>query len=179
MEPLEIAEKLKKEFLHEVVDISEFRGQVSVTVKRERILDICHFLKTSPEINMDYLSDLCGVDYPKRRFRFEVVYNLYSLRHRHRIRIKALLPAAAPTIESVVYIWKGADWHEREAYDMFGITFNNHPDLRRILMPVEWEGHPLRKDYPLRGFENREYKDFEDAKVLHTYDDEWNIDSSV
>lgn len=178
MEPLEIAERLKKQFAKEIVDISEFRGQASVTVKRERILDICHFLKVDPDIKMDYLADLCGVDYPERRFRFEVVYNLYSLTHRHQIRIKALLPSDAPTIESVIWIWKGAGWHEREAYDMFGIIFNSHPDLRRILMPEEWEGHPLRKDYPLKGSETWEYQDYEDAQVLHTSDDEWNIDSS-
>jgi NADH-quinone oxidoreductase subunit C len=178
MKPLEIAERLKKEFLSEIVDVSEFRGQVAITVKRERILDICHFLKVSLDISMDYLADLCGVDYPERRLRFEVVYNLYSIKHRHAIRIKALLPGETPTIESVVYIWKGAGWHEREAYDMFGIIFNSHPDLRRILMPDEWEGHPLRKDYPLRGTGTREYKDYEDAQVLHTNDDEWNIDGS-
>jgi NADH-quinone oxidoreductase subunit C len=178
MEPLEIAEKLKKEFRHEVMNVSDFRGQVSVTVKRERILDICHFLKVSPEISMDYLADLCGVDYPERRFRFEVVYNFYSIKHNHSIRIKALLPGDAPAIESVIYLWKTAGWHEREAFDMFGIIFNSHPDLRRILMPEDWEGHPLRKDYPLKGSDNWEYSAFEDAQVLHTYDDEWNIDSS-
>ncbi|MBI4843418.1 MAG: NADH-quinone oxidoreductase subunit C [Nitrospirae bacterium] len=178
MEPLEIAEKLKREFANEVVDISEFRGQVSVTVKRERILDICRFLKSASEIEMDYLADLCGVDYPERRFRFEVVYNLYSIPHRHAIRLKALLPGDAPTIESVTPIWKGAEWHEREAYDMFGIVFNSHPDHRRILMPDTWDGYPLRKDYPLKGRDTSDYKEFNEAKLLHTHDDEWNIDSS-
>ncbi len=178
MEPLKIAEILKEKFLQEIVDIHSFRDQVSVTVKRDRIIDICHFLKNDPEIYMDYLSDLCGVDYPKRKFRFEVVYNLYSMKHLHSIRIKALLHGDVPTIESVVNIWKGAEWHEREAFDMYGIVFNSHPDLRRILMPEDWVGHPLRKDYPLRGIEGEEYKDFEETRILHTHDDEWNIDGS-
>jgi NADH-quinone oxidoreductase subunit C len=178
MEPLEIAEKLKNKFLHEVLDVRDFRGQVFVEVKSERILDICDFLKNDPEIYMDYLSDLCGVDYPERSSRFEVVYNLYSLKHRHRIIIKALLQGDVPTIESVFQIWKGAEWHEREAYDMFGIVFNNHPDLRRILMPEDWEGYPLRKDYPLRGLEGKEDKGYEETRKLHTHDNEWNIDSS-
>lgn len=177
MEPLEIAEKIKEKFPHEILDVTEFRGQVSVTVKRDRIKDICKYLHDEPDIEMDYLSDLCGVDYiGKRRFRFEVVYNLYSLRHQHRIRIKALLPEDEPSIDTVTEIWKGANWHERETYDMFGIIFNDHPDLRRILLPEDWEGFPLRKDYPVTGPEGWEWKGYEEVKNLHTHDKEWRIE---
>ncbi|MEK7308336.1 MAG: NADH-quinone oxidoreductase subunit C [Nitrospirota bacterium] len=175
MEPLEIAEKIKNRFVSEVLGIKQFGDQVSVTVKRGRIIDICSYVHDDPDISMVFLSDLCGVDYPDRNPRFEVVYNLYSLKLRHRIRIKALVPEKDPYIDSVVSIWKGVNWHEREACDMYGIIFRGHPDLRRILMPEDWEGYPLRKDYPLEGPEGWEYKGFEQVKELHTHDDEWNI----
>jgi len=175
MEPLEIAEKIKDKFPEEVLDITEFRGQVSVIVNRDRIVDICNYLHEESEIWMDYLTDLCGVDYPGRRLRFEVVYNLYSLRYRHRIRLKVLLPEEDPSIDSVVSIWNSANWFEREVYDMFGIIFKGHPDLRRILMPEDWEGYPLRKDYPLRGPEGWEYRRYQELKELHAHDREWRI----
>ena len=172
---MEIVEKLKDKFVTEIIDVSEFREQVSVSVKPERIIDICRYLHDDADISMDYLSDLSGVDYPERRIRFEVVYNLYSLKYRQMIRIKALIPEDDLSIDSVVPIWSGANWHEREACDMFGIVFNGHPDLRRILLPEDWEGYPLRKDYPLQGVEGWEYKKFEELKELHAHDDDWNI----
>jgi NADH-quinone oxidoreductase subunit C len=175
MEPFQIAEKLKEKFPIEVLNVDSFRGQTSVTVKPERILDICRYLHTDPDIRMDFLSDLCGVDYPDREARFEVVYNLYSIKYRHAIRLKALIQEGYPYIDSVVPIWSGANWHEREACDMFGIVFKEHPDLRRILMPEDWDGHPLRKDYPLKGPEGWEYREYEECKGLHSHDDEWNI----
>jgi NADH-quinone oxidoreductase subunit C len=175
MEPLEIVNRLKNKYLNEISDVSEFRGQVFVSVNRDRILDICRFLRDEPDIYMDYLADLCGVDYPDRQYRFEVVYTLYSIRHAHRICIKALVPEDNPSIDSVVSLWSGANWHEREACDMFGIVFNGHPDLRRILMPEDWEGYPLRKDYPLKGRTDVEYKGVEEIKELHSHDDEWMI----
>lgn len=175
MKSLEIAEKIKDKFLQEILDIGQFRDQVSVTIKRDKIIDICRYLYEDPDIHMDFLSDLCGVDYPERKPRFEIVYNLCSLKHGHRIRIKALIPEDNPSIDSVVSIWSGANWHEREACDMFGIVFNGHPDLRRILMPEEWNGFPLRKNYPLQGIEGWEYKGFEELKEMHTHDDEWRI----
>ncbi len=175
MEPLEIVERLKGSFLNEIMSVAEFRGQVSVRIRRDRILEICRYLHDDPELAMDFLVDVCGVDYPDREERFEVVYNLYSIKYGHRIILKALVPGDAPAIDSVVSIWKGADWHEREACDMFGIVFNGHPDLRRILMPEDWDGYPLRKDYPLKGFKDREYRGFEETKDLHSHDKEWNI----
>lgn len=174
MEPLEIAGRIKDKFFSEVVEVNDFRGQVSVSVKRDRVLEICRYLHDEPDIHMDYLADLCGVDYPDRKYRFEVVYNLFSMKHEHRILIKALLPEDDSTVESVVPVWNGANWHEREACDMYGIVFNGHPDLRRILMPEDWEGYPLRKDYPLKGPADQEYKGFEELKELHSHDEEWN-----
>lgn len=179
MESLQITERIKERFPQEVLDVTEFKGQVSIIVKRERIKDICKYLHDDPEIDMDYLSDLCGVDYMgKRRLRFEVIYNLYSLKHRHRLRIKALVPEEDPSIDTVTEIWKGADWHERETYDMFGIVFIGHPDLRRILLPEDWEGFPLRKDYPVTGPKDWEWKGYEEVKKQYEHDGEWRIDAN-
>ncbi len=152
MEALQIAEKIKERFPEEVLEVKEFRGQVSVTLKKERIIDILSYLHDDPDLFLDYLVDVCGADYlGKKEKRFEVVYHLYSIRHRHSVRIKAEVPGEKPSIDSVVPIWAGANWHEREAYDMYGIVFNGHPDLRRVLLPEDWEGYPLRKDYPVKG----------------------------
>lgn len=152
LEPTEIAEKIKENFPDEVVEVTNFRDQVSVIVKKERIVDICRYLHDDPILSFDHLQDLTGVDYlGKKEPRFEVVHNLYSVRYRHRIRIRAQVPEDDPHIRTVTSIWAGANWHERECFDMFGIVFTGHPDLRRILMPEDWEGYPLRKDYPLKG----------------------------
>ncbi len=175
MEPLEIANRIRDKFPLEVADIKTFRDQVFVSVKSGKIIDICRYLYEDPDIFMNFLSDLCGVDYPGRTHRFEVVYSLYSIKHNHRIILKALILEDNPAIDSVVQIWSGANWHEREACDMYGIVFNGHPDLRRILMPDDWEGFPLRKDYPLKGREDREYRGLEELKELHAHDRDWNI----
>ena len=152
IQPTEIAEKIKQEFPEQVIDVVEFRDQVSVIIKRDRILQVCRYLHDDAALSFDHLKDLCGVDYlNKKEVRFEVVYNLYSIRHHHMIRLRAEVPENDPTIESVTPIWAGANWHERECFDMFGIRFKGHPDMRRILMPEDWEGYPLRKDYPLKG----------------------------
>jgi len=171
LEPLEIANKIKEKFPEQVKDIKEFKGQVSVTLKKEKIIDICKWLYE--EFEFDYLKDLCGVDYlGKKEVRFEVVYTLYSIKHHYMIRLKAEVDDKDPTIDSVINIWQGADWHERECYDMFGIIFKGHPDLRRILLPEDWEGHPLRKDYPAEG-PREEWKGFQEvldkAKELKEY----------
>ncbi len=151
MEQLEIASHIQAAFPDEVKGINEFRGQVSMTVKKGRIKDIMSRLWAAPEFYFDFLEDLCGADYLGRKEpRFEVVYTLHSMKHRHKIRIKAEVSESDCTIASVTSIWAGANWHERECYDLFGITFIGHPDHRRILMPEDWEGHPLRKDYPMQ-----------------------------
>ncbi len=152
MEPLEIANKIKEKFPEEVLDVREFRGQASVTLKKGRIIEICRYLHDDPNLDFDYPVDLCGVDYlGKKENRFEVVYHLYSMRRRHMIRIKAEVSEKDPVIDSVMPVWVGVNWHERECYDMYGIKFKGHPDLRRILLPEDWEGYPLRKDYPVKG----------------------------
>ncbi len=152
MEPLQIAGGIKEKFPDDVLSTEEFRGQVSIIINKERLLDICRYLHKEPGLSMDYLRDLTAVDYlGKKEPRFEVVYHLYSIEHRHLIRLKAPVAEAHCSIDSVVPVWIGADWHERECYDLFGITFKGHPDLRRILLPEDWEGHPLRRDYPAAG----------------------------
>lgn len=151
MEPQTIAERIKDKYPAEVREIKEFRGQCSVIVSKGAIKEIMQYLHDTPELYFDYLTDLCGVDYfEKKEPRFEVVYHLYSIRHKHMLRLRAEVSEEECSIDSVTGIWKGAEWHERECFDMFGITFTGHPDLRRVLMPEDWEGHPLRKDYPLK-----------------------------
>lgn len=152
MEPVQVADKIKEKFPNSVLSTSEYRGQASVVLNRESILDVCHWLHDDPEMRMDLLKDITGIDWlGKKDTRFEVIYHLYSLEHKHTIRLKAPVPEADPSILSVTPVWKGAEWHERECFDMFGIQFEGNPDLRRVLMPEDWEGHPLRKDYPLEG----------------------------
>jgi len=157
VESFQIAVRLKDEFQEDVLSIREYRGQVSVIIKKDNVFNICKFLHDEPDMSFDYLVDLCGVDnlrHPERKAdtpRFEVVYHLYSHKYKYFLRLKALVPEEDCTIDSVVPIWAGANWHERECLDMFGIVFKGHPDPRRILMPEDWEGYPLRKDYPTKG----------------------------
>jgi len=143
---------LEEKFPEEVVEVVEFRGDTTVEVKPERIVEICTALRDNHETAFRYLSMIAGMDYSPASPRFGVVYNLYCHKHHNRITLRArLADDLAPAIDSVATVWSTAIWHEREAYDMMGIRFNGHPDLRRILMPEDWVGHPQRKDYPLRG----------------------------
>jgi NADH-quinone oxidoreductase subunit C len=128
-----------------------FRGETTLAVHREAIVPLCEFLRDEEALAFDFLADLCGVDRHPAVPRFEVVYHLYSVRRGHRLRIKVPLGEEDPVIDSVTCVWETADWHERECFDLFGIRFRNHPDLRRILLPDDFEGHPLRKDFPLEG----------------------------
>jgi NADH-quinone oxidoreductase subunit C len=148
--------KLKEKFASSILDVKEFRGEVTVTVKKENARDICKFLKENLQYNL--LTDVTAVDYFGKDPRFMVVYNLYSIPNKDRLRLKAPVTESDTTIDSVVPVWTTANWLEREVYDLFGITFNNHPDLRRILMTDDWVGHPLRKDYPLQGPGREPYK---------------------
>jgi len=125
------------------------RGQAVVTLPREGMVEALRTLRTDPELDLSLLSDVTVVDYRGRTPRFEVVYQLNSLAKRHRLRVKVGVPEDDTTIPSATAVWRSANWGEREAYDMFGIRFEGHPDLRRILLYPEFEGHPLRKDYPL------------------------------
>ncbi len=142
---------IKDTFPQAIEETAVCKDEYTIRVKLSYLLEVSRFLKDDPSCGFDFLSDLCGVDYRGRTPRFEVVYHLYSLKHRHRLRMKTSPADEALVVPSVVSVWKTADWHERECYDLFGITFSDHPDLRRILTPDGFKGYPLRKDFPLRG----------------------------
>ena len=140
----EFVEALRKAFPGVSIEAFTFRGQNYLILPKENLLPVANHLKSECAFNM--LADLTAVDYPKKEKRFEVIYQLYSFPRNERLRLKVPL-GDGETIESVVSVWGVADWLEREAFDMFGIRFEHHPNLRRILLPEEWQGHPLRKDY--------------------------------
>ena len=146
-----IVEKLKAQFPRSVEGTSEFRNDLTVVVKKQDIVPVCAFLKTDPELSFDMIIDLCGVDMYTPEGRFEVVYNLYSLKNQKYVRLKVRVEEEDPVVPTVTGIWSGANWHERETFDMMGIRFSGHPDLRRLYMPEEFEHYPLRKDFPLMG----------------------------
>ncbi len=125
------------------------RNELTIEIAAPKILSVCGFLKYDQ--NFVRLSSVSAVDRYPAEPRFEVVYHLHCIDRNERLRLKCRIPGADPVIESVFSVWRSADWYEREVFDLFGITFLNHPDLRRIMMPEEWEGHPLRKDYPVTG----------------------------
>ena len=148
----EYVEKIKEKNADWVVSTSEAFSEVTMIIPREAIADICIFLKHKHDF--DLLADLCGCDRgPDEDPRFEVNYHLFSTVHFNRLRLKVLLTEDEPNVATVSHIWKTADWHERETFDMIGVRFDGHPDLRRILLPSDFDGHALRKDYPLRGYE--------------------------
>jgi NADH-quinone oxidoreductase subunit C len=141
--------KLREKFSASIVETHSFRGDDTALVLREQVVDILTFLRQDPEMAFEFLMDVTAVDYLGREPRFEVVYHLYSFSKNQRVRIKTGVPEADPVVDTASTIWRGADWFEREIYDMYGIRFAGHPDLRRILLYEEFEGHPLRKDYPI------------------------------
>lgn len=126
------------------------RAEPTLFIAPSRIVEVCQFLKQ--EQAFVRLSAVTCVDWHPADPRFEVVYLLHSLKKNARLRLKCWVSEADPEIDSVTGVWRSANWYEREVFDLFGIRFRNHPDLRRILMPVDWEGHPLRKDYPVHGY---------------------------
>ena len=147
-----LVKKLKGQFGDAIGDASEFIGQLSINVAGEQIVAICNFLKIDSETPFNYLSDLTCVHYPdKKEAPLEVIYNLYSISGNERVRLKVL---TAEAVDSVTSVWPAANWLEREVFDLFGVQFKNHPDLRRLLLPPDWEGYPLRKDFPLEFIEN-------------------------
>lgn len=139
-----IEEAVRDRFPDAVIEAGEIFGVPTLFIRPEMIVDVCAFLKEDPRLNFDYLMSLTAVDWPDR---FEVVYHLYSIQHRHYVTLKVKTDREKPAVPSVTSVWKAADWQEREAYDMFGIEFEGHPDLCRILLEPDWEGFPLRKDY--------------------------------
>ena len=149
---LKIAEALKNNNPEWVADVTDALGEVTVTVPAGSIVKVCEELKAGH--GFDLLADLCGADRgPEEDPRFEVNYHLFSTTHHGRVRLKVLLSEDDPRVPTVTSVWRTANWHERETYDLVGIVFADHPDLRRILLPSDFDGHALRKDYPLRGYE--------------------------
>jgi NADH-quinone oxidoreductase subunit C len=149
-----LVKRPRERFASSILETEVFRGEVTHVIKKEALLDISRFLQSDKELKMDYLSDVLGVDYHPRTPRFEVVYQLYSTTKKLRLRLKLKLEEGE-TVPSVTGLWRAAGFPEREVFDMFGIVFDGHPDLKRIYMPHDWEGFPLRKDYPLRGYKDR------------------------
>ncbi len=148
----DIALKIKEACPEGFIAEKQAFGELTVIVDRAYVMEVCRFLLEEPSLDFDMLTDLCSVDFPNEAPRFEVVYQLYSLEWNHRLRIKARVPEDDCRIDSVCALWRSANFMEREVYDMMGISFNNHPDLRRILMTEDYdEGYPLRKDFPVEG----------------------------
>ncbi|HRE47495.1 MAG TPA: NADH-quinone oxidoreductase subunit C [Aggregatilineales bacterium] len=169
LDPVELARLTLKEA---VLDVIEFRGETTIVIDRDHIVDACAFFKETEGLEYIYLSDIAGIDYyqqePSER-RFAANYHLYSFAYNRRLRLKVYAPEDDPRIPSVSSVYPAADWEEREAYDMFGILFEGHPSLRRVLMPDDWDGHPQRKDYPL-GYEQVQFSfNFDDIDRLKPY----------
>ena len=146
-----IPNKLKEKFPSIEFEISDYKNELTVKFDKKFIVEVCEFLKSDSELEFSLCPDVTAVDWATRKNRFTVVYNIFSLKHDFRLRLKCDVDESDCTIDSVSSVWKSADWQERETFDMYGIKFNNHPDLRRMYMPEEFEYYPLRKDFPLMG----------------------------
>jgi NADH-quinone oxidoreductase subunit C len=160
-----LADGIKAGLGEAVVDVRVALGELTVEVGRGDLLRVIAYLRDNPDCRFTQLTDICGVDYPERRERFEVVYHLLSLNHNLRIRVKTTTDVNHP-VPSVLGLYPAANWYEREAYDLYGILFEGHPDLRRILTDYGFRGHPLRKDFPLTGFVEVRY-DEEQKRVVY------------
>jgi NADH-quinone oxidoreductase subunit C len=153
-----LVKKIRDKFGESIRETAVFRGEVTHVVEKDILIDVCRFLKDESGLQFDFLSDVLGVDCRKLISCFEVVYHLYSIPNKFRIRLKVRIKENE-AVPSVTPLWRSADFAERETFDMFGIVFEGHPNLKRIYMPSEWEGYPLRKDYPLVGYKD-EYNPF-------------------
>jgi len=151
-------QKIAAQYPDAIEEVYEFRGDTWLYIRKERLLEVCRLLRDDPDLGYLYISDITAIDWllywekGEKPKRFEVVYNLYSPVHFQRIFLKVRVDDGEP-VPSVTGVWEGASYPEREVYDMFGIPFEGHPSLKRILMPDDWVGHPLRKDFPLGGEE--------------------------
>jgi len=142
--PKDVFERIRTRFPRAVTSVSEAAVDPFAVIRRDDVADVCRLLRDDPELQFNYCSSVSGVDDTKT---FWVVYHLYSIPKGHSLVLKADAGRDEPWVPSVAELWPGANWHEREAYDLYGIRFEGHPDLRRILLPEDWPGHPLRKDY--------------------------------
>jgi NADH-quinone oxidoreductase subunit C len=147
------ASLIRTKFADTIEEILEAIGEVTIIAKREGLVELMTYLRDEPGLRFNYLSDIGGVDLGEFASpRFAVAYQLYSLDHNHRLRVKVFLEEDDATVPTMWNIWKASNWLEREIFDMFGVNFEGHPDLRRILMPADYEGYPLRKDFPIKGY---------------------------
>ena len=151
MDNVPLLEFLAEHYPEHIVEKHHQTGDATVRVRRESVMEFFRALKESEPLDFNFLMDLTAVDYLGESERFEVVYHLYSLTKNHRLRVKVRVAESDPELESLTPLWKGADWLEREVWDMYGIRFRGHPNLRRVLMYEQFRGHPLRKDYPANG----------------------------
>lgn len=145
-----LKEKLHQKFPSVEFSFEEFRGELTIKFDKNVVIEVADYLKTDEELSFKLCEDVTGIDWQRKKNRFTLVYQLFSLNNKFRLRIKCDL-GDEWSIESVTSVWRSSNWAERETYDMYGITFNNHPDLRRMYMPEEFEYYPLRKDFPLMG----------------------------
>ena len=162
---IELGDLIAAALPEDVIDTEVALGELIVRVQRSAIVRVLTFLRDDSNCQFKCLMDICGVDYPEREERFEVVYNLLSLKHNQRVRVKLSVDETT-SVPSVTDVFSSADWWEREAWDLYGISFSDHPDLRRILTDYGFEGHPLRKDFPLTGFVEMRYDD-EQKRVVY------------
>jgi NADH-quinone oxidoreductase subunit C len=146
-----IPQKLKEKFPSVEFDVSDYRDELTIKFDKKNIVEVCTFLKSDLELEFKLCSDITAIDWATRKNRFTLVYNIFSMKHNFRLRLKSDVDEVDCKIDSVSSVWRSANWQERETYDMYGIKFKNHPDLRRMYMPEEFEYHPLRKDFPLMG----------------------------
>ena len=152
--PSQLVTALQRENSEWVTEVIEAHGEVTAIVPRQHLVEVCTALKTGADTKFDFLADLCGADRgAEEEPRFEVNYHLFSTTKHHRLRLKVLLAETDVVVPTVTGVWRTANWHERETFDFFGVVFEGHPDLRRILLPDDWQGYSLRKDFPLRGYE--------------------------
>jgi NADH-quinone oxidoreductase subunit C len=149
-----LVDAIQARFPEAVIESSAQAGDETVVLRVENLVEVCSFLKTDGNARMEMLTDVTAIDWADRRTpRFEVVYHLASYTLKQRLRIKVRVPEEQAKVPTLTTVWKGANWPERETWDMYGIHFDGHPDLRRILLYDNFEGHPLRKDYPKRGYQ--------------------------
>jgi len=146
-----ITQKLKDNFSKINFTFTEYRNELTISFNKENVVEVCKFLNDDEDLQFKLCEDVTAIDWARKNNRFTVVYHIFSLKNNFRLSLKADVDVSDCAIDTVSSIWKTANWEEREVYDMYGISFNNHPDLRRMYMPEEFEYHPLRKDFPLMG----------------------------
>jgi NADH-quinone oxidoreductase subunit C len=161
----DLGDYIKAELKEAIVSFTVAFNELTLNAKRESISQVLIFLRDTSPCKFNQLSDICGVDYPERELRFDVVYHLLSMKQNQRIRVKIQTDEETP-VDSVVEIFPSANWYERETWDMYGVMFNGHPDLRRLLSDYGFQGHPQRKDFPLTGYVELRYSE-EEKRVVY------------